>query len=54
MAPYKNGTWHTPPKINKYDDTQKNGALEKWNTLRKNAQRLFAKGWVESFLKGNS
>ena len=25
----------------------KNGALQKWHTLRKNAQRLFAKkGWV--------
>ena len=38
--------WHmtnNPPKINKYD-AQKNGALQKWHTLRKNAQRLFPKG----------
>ena len=29
----------TPPEIDKYD-TQKNGALQKWHILRKNAQRL--------------
>ena len=28
-----------------------NGALQKWHTLQKNTQRLFAKGWAEWFLK---
>ena len=28
-----------PPKIDKYG-THKNGTLQKWHTLRKNAQRL--------------
>ena len=32
----------TPPEIDKYD-TYKNGAFQKWHTLQKNAQRLFAK-----------
>ena len=30
-------------EMDKYD-TQKNDALQKWHTLRKNTQRLFAKG----------
>ena len=42
-----------PPEIGKYD-THKNGALQKWDTLWKNTQRLFAKDWAEWFLKENS
>ena len=60
LMPFENnGTpqkWHmtdTPPKINKWD-TEKNGALQKWYTLRKNTQRLFDKGWTGWFLQGNS
>ena len=34
---------NTPPKINKYD-IQENGAWQKWHTLCKNAQSIFAKG----------
>ena len=37
--------WHmanNAPKTNKYN-TQKNGSLQKWHTLWKNAPRLFAK-----------
>ena len=34
--------WHirkNPPETDKYD-THKNGSVQKWHTLRKNAQRL--------------
>ena len=50
MTLENNGTlqkWHmtnTSPKIDKYNDTYKICALQKWYNLRKNAQRLFAKG----------
>ena len=43
---------NTQPEINKYD-THKNGALQKWPILRKNAWKLFAKDWTEWCLKGN-
>ena len=47
MARDKYSTW------NKYD-TEKNDALQKWQTLRENAQKLLAKGWTKWFLKQNS
>ena len=34
---------NTPSKIDKHD-TYKKGALQKWHTLQKNAQRSHAKG----------
>ena len=46
MSFENNGTlqkWHManiPPETDTYD-THKNGALQKWRTLRKNAQRLY-------------
>ena len=46
MSFENNGTlqkWHMAniqPEIDTYD-THKNGALQKWRTLRKNAQRLY-------------
>ena len=45
---------NTTPQIDKYDNHKKNYAFQTWHTLQKNAQKLFAKGWVECFLKGSS
>ena len=58
IAPYKNDKWQMleheiEPEIDKYD-THKNSVFQKWDTLRKNAERLFSMDSAEWFLKMNS